>query len=275
MFLIGAFFFLAVQAISLLVGHSILSQYTISAAPVGSSIASFLVAFLFATGVLLVLLKFFKGGMLFKLMISFIVLVGAETVFGVFLPEVVALLIAIEFILIRYLVPNIFVQNTVLVIAIAGIGATLGVMLPTIAVIVILIVLSIYDFIAVYKTKHMVTMFKGMMNRGVSLALVIPDTPPDITAHVSDARPPKPGEKRSFMMLGTGDVAFPAIFAVSALRTSMMASLAVVVGALVGLLIVHLILMRKKHGAIPALPPIAICSILSFILLEVITRWIL
>ena len=66
-------------------------------------------------------------------------------------------------------------------------------------------------------------------------------------------------------MIGTGDIAFPIIFAVSALSLGIVHSIAVIFGAFVGLFFIHLILSQKGSGAIPALPPIVFASLVAFI----------
>jgi presenilin-like A22 family membrane protease len=152
-------------------------------------------------------------------------------------------------------------------LAIAGIGARIGLILPVDAVIIILIVLSIYDYIAVYKTKHMVKMFKNLISRNVPLSLIVPTKLEGMKAKVDDASPGKDKKgKRKFMMLGTGDIAFPVIFAVAAARHSLFSGIAVIFGAFFGIIAVYSILINSKKGAIPALPPIAACTIIAFIL---------
>jgi len=131
-------------------------------------------------------------------------------------------------------------------------------MLPIAAVLVILLVLSVYDIIAVYGTKHMVRMFKGFFKRGLMLSIIVPMRISDIGKSVKV----KPGRGR-FLILGTGDIAFPVIFSVSALNFGLRSSFAVIAGSLVGLLAIHFILSRRRRP-IPALPPIALFSVLGF-----------
>ena len=193
---------------------------------------------------------------------AFLIFVGTETVFLTFVPEEAALLMAIELVLLRFLWPNVLSQNITLMLAVAGISASLGLFFSIQAILVILAVLSVYDVIAVYKTQHMITLFKGLLEKGVPFSLIVPDKASDIHVNVKDAQP---GTGR-FLLLGTGDIAFPIIFGVAALRFGIASAVSVIIGAFVGLFFIHVILMKKRIGAIPALPPIVFFSLVGFII---------
>jgi len=82
-------------------------------------------------------------------------------------------------------------------------------------------------------------------------------------SHAVKTKISKVPDKRKFVMLGTGDLVFPIILAVSVFgEFSLLHSLFVVVGSLVGILIVHLLLTQKKIQALPALPPITFGALL-------------
>ncbi len=253
--------FLAVQALGLYVGYKIFLAKEVVALAAGSSIITFLASFAISTVALIAVIKYFKPRGMFKILFAFLIFVGAETVFGVFVPfGYLSIALAAVLVVLRFYHPTILTQNLALMIAIAGISASLGLLFPLPAVLVILAVLSVYDVIAVYRTKHMLTLFKGLLDSGTPFAIIVPDKDSSIHEQVSSA---KPGTGK-FLMLGTGDLAFPIIFAVSALPLGIMSSLAILVGALVGMFTVHVILTQKKTGAIPALPPIIFTSLVAF-----------
>ena len=158
-------------------------------------------------------------------------------------------------------------HNAAIVLAVSGIGATLGLILPVIAIIILLLVLSVYDFIAVFKTKHMVKMFSSLMKKGTPLAVIIPEKFGDVGSSVHTAITTKISrapDKRKFVMLGTGDLVFPIILAVSVFgEFSLLHSLFVVAGSLIGIVIIHLLLTSKKFKALPALPPITAGSLIG------------
>ncbi len=256
-----AFLFLTVQILGLYVGYNLFASKIIIPLEVQGSIVTFLIAFTVSTTLLLVMLRYFKRSpFVLKALFAFLVFVGAETVFSTFIPEIFALALAIALIAARFYYPTVLTQNLAIIISIAGISATLGMLFPVAAVLVILAILSVYDFIAVYKTKHMLTLFKGLMESGVPFSIVVPDSAEGANAQLSTAQP----GKGKFLMLGTGDLAFPIIFAVSALSFGLYYSISILAGAFVALFAIHVILARKKTGAIPALPPIAFFSALAF-----------
>jgi len=241
------------------------------AAPVSESIFGFLIAFLIATGFLIVLIKFVKGGWLFKIMLASLIFLGSEMVFSTFLPQWIGITLALIVVGLRFLWPTIVFQNFSMTMAVAGIGASIGLLLPVEAVIVILVLLSIYDYIAVFKTGHMVKLFKSLFSRHVPLSLVVPGNLKDFKLNVDDAFiGPGQGSVRRYMMLGTGDIAFPIIFAVSATRQSLFAGVSVLFGAFFGIVAVYLILLKCKKGAIPALPRIAACTLAAFFLSKLV-----
>ncbi len=262
LFLNESFLFLLTQAIGLYTGYWLFIHKAVEQGEAASSVVTFLISFTIATIGMILLLKYFKTKVLFKLLLAFLIFVGAQTVFIVFLPEEVAILLAVELVLLRFVWPNVFSQNVALVIAVAGISATLGLFFPIYAVLVILAVLSIYDVIAVYRTQHMLTLFKGLLEKGVPFSIIVPDKARDVSVNVKEAQP----GTGQFLLLGTGDIAFPIIFAVSAFEFGLLSALSVVVGAFVGLFFIHIILMQKRVGAIPALPPIVFFSLVGFII---------
>jgi|ETN01SMinimDraft_4_1059930.scaffolds.fasta_scaffold03169_4 presenilin-like A22 family membrane protease len=268
MFAIGAGMFMLAQIIGILVGFLNLKLPVFAETmEVSASVGSFLIAFLIATVILISLIKFVKGKWLFKIMLAAMMFIGTEMVLTTFIPQIFGITFAIALVILRFVHPTVFLQNAVMTLAIAGIGARIGLILPVDAVIIILIVLSIYDYIAVYKTKHMVKMFKNLISRNVPLSLIVPTKLEGMKAKVDDASPGKDKKgKRKFMMLGTGDIAFPVIFAVAAARHSLFSGIAVIFGAFFGIIAVYSILINSKKGAIPALPPIAACTIIAFIL---------
>jgi presenilin-like A22 family membrane protease len=275
MFAIGSGLFMIAQVIGILTGFLNLKLPEFSETlAVTSSVSGFIIAFVIATVALILLLKFVKGNLIFKIMLALLIFLGSEMVLSTFLPGWLGISLALVIVVLRFVYPNIFVQNFSMTLAIAGIGASIGLMVPVGAVILILIILSIYDYIAVYKTGHMVKLFKGLIDRAVPLSLIIPDKMKGFKENVNNAVPGKDNKgERKFMMLGTGDIAFPIIFAVSAVRHSVFSGVAVLFGAFFGITLIYSILLNSKKGAIPALPPIAACTITAFIL-SLIVEWL-
>ena len=162
--------------------------------------------------------------------------------------------------------PSILVQDLCLILGIAGMGSILGLSLAPQIVVLLLVIFSIYDFIAVYKTKHMVKMAKEMIESKAILALVVPQNILGLRESLEEI---KPGGK--FLILGGGDIVFPLLLCVSLIPFGILNSLIVAIFALMGLLVGFLFFfLQKVRQPIPALPPIAFFSIFGFLITKLI-----
>lgn len=254
--------FLAIQALGLFVGVKLFSIPEVRAQaeehPV--SLPYFFISFGIATILIFLAIKFFKRGTFFRFFIGFLIFFGCMIIFGAFFGDIPALILTIACIYFYYRHPKVITQNIAIGLAISGTGVMLGLAIQIWQVLILLAVLSVYDIIAVWKTKHMIKLFKGLAERGVIMALIIPSKIANVFA---DLRQVRPGEE--FLLLGTGDIVFPIIFAVSALKYSIWSSVAIILGALLGLSFIHFFFIaRKERKPVPALPPIAIGSALGF-----------
>lgn len=192
-----------------------------------------------------------------KIFFAFVLFAGILPIFDLFLPAYASLGLTLGIIALRFLRPSIISHNLAIAISIAGVSAYLALTLNVLTVILILAGLSIYDLIAVFKTKHMIKLAKSMMRGGVPLSIVAP-------------RALKVEEKEDKVyevsQLGTGDVALPLVFSITVLvEYGMVSALIVSLSALAGLLIAFLWISKLKKP-IPALPPISILSLIGFIL---------
>lgn len=129
------------------------------------------------------------------------------------------------------------IHNLLVVGGLAGIGGMLGLTLFPRDVIILLIILAIYDVIAVYKTKHMVEMAKEMIKKRVILGIIVPEKIMGFRASMIDVehdkiparRIFKPGEKVKFMILGGGDLALPLLLIVSVAHRNILHSIIVLI----------------------------------------------
>jgi len=231
----------------------------------GFSIWWFLGSFAVAVVIILLVIKFVKAKLPYKVLISMMIFIGSIYVLNAFVDIIPSAVIAAGLIGLYWSARNIAVHNLVIVIAIAGVSVYLGLLLPAMAVLVLLAVLSVYDVIAVFKTKHMITMFKHMAERGAMFSLIIPHGSMTSKGKVKDIKLGKSSKDRGAVIIGTGDAAFPTILAVSAATYGVGVSICVGIGALVGLVAVHFILMKTQRP-LPALPPIALGSAAGFLI---------
>jgi presenilin-like A22 family membrane protease len=206
-------------------------------------------------------------GKIYKILFISVSFFSSLIFFESFLSEPIPLILV--FLLIFWWIkkPIVLNQNLSIIFSLAGIGASLGLSLKPEAMILILIILSIYDFIAVYKTKHMVKMAKDMIEAGTILGLVFPF---ESSGFLKSTKEIKPGEGK-FLILGGGDVALPLIFSVSLLKFGILKSFIVALFSLLGLFVNFLFfLTQKERKAIPALPLIALFSIIGYFIVSIL-----
>ncbi|MBI2634957.1 MAG: hypothetical protein HYW79_00175 [Parcubacteria group bacterium] len=222
----------------------------------------FILAFGIGTAIVLGLIRISHGGLFLRIFFLFALFAGVFITFGAFTSQTFAFILSLILIFSYVLWPYVWLHDLVLILTLSGIAALIGASLNPWTVALLLIVMSIYDYVAVYKTKHMVKMAKAMIAGRAIFAMVFPEKVEDFTEHIDRAHP---GE--GFMMLGTGDFVFPIVMAASAFALSPLAPWLVLGFSLLGLLIMHLIFFSQKiRRPMPALPPLAAFSIIGFII---------
>lgn len=222
----------------------------------------FLLAFGIGTAIVLGLIRIMHGGFFLRLFFLFAIFSGTFITLNIFIAAGWAFIFSLFLIFLYIIWPYVWLHNLVLVLTLPGIAALLGVSLNPWTVVLILIIMSVYDYVAVYKTRHMVRMAKAVISGRAIFAMIFPEHWQGFKSRLSEVHP---GE--GFMMLGTGDFVFPLIMAVSAYVASPASAWLVFAFALLGLLLMHLIFVSQKvRRPMPALPPLAAFAILGFII---------
>jgi len=230
----------------------------------------FIVYFILATLSIFLLTRLIKfrkqKTIVFKLLFISTVFMGGVLMLSVWILDFFALIL-MGFLIFWWIKwPSVFIQDLLMILGIVGAGSVLGLNFAPEVVAGLLVVFSIYDIIAVYKTKHMVEIAKEMIKSHAVLGLVIP---PDIVSFSSNLKEITLGGR--FMVLGAGDVVFPLLFSASLVPYGVLKSLIVALFSLIGLFAGFLFFIsQKQRKAIPALPPIALFSIIGFLLVKLI-----
>jgi presenilin-like A22 family membrane protease len=136
-------------------------------------------------------------------------------------------------------------KNAAAIFATAGVGVVFGISLGIVPLIFFLIFLSIYDYISVFATKHMVELADFVVEKDLAFTVTAKELPV------------RPGAKEKRIDLGTGDLIAPIMLEVSALSFSVAAAGLVFLGAMVAMSI-FLALVWKRRTVLPALPPIVL-----------------
>lgn len=231
-----------------------------SIAPAPPSVLGILLYVFLGTVVLLVLSRVFKKHKqgIFHFLFGAALLGGMEIFFlSIFGSTLVAFIISFTLTLYRLLKPNVLLHNFTVIFASSGAAAMLGIGLNVFNVVVLLAIISLYDVIAVYKTKHMIFLAKEMISAQTMFGFIIPE---NMYAWKTLLKEALPGQ--GFLFLGGGDIVFPALLAVSAFQISPVASWLVIFGSSVGLYAnTYLFINQEKPKAIPALPLIALGAV--------------
>ena len=214
----------------------------------------FFIYILLGAGILLLLMKFYKGDLIYRLIEFVIVSTGSSIVFysilrlGLGYGESMGLgiFLGLIFGVLKFFKQSL--KNTAAICATAGIGVVFGISLGVLSILILLVLLSIYDYIAVFRTKHMVKMADFITKRELAFTITSKRVIPEI-------------KKERRIDLGSGDLIGPLMLEVALIPYSIVASLFVFLGATIALGAL-LALMWKQKIVLPALPPIAFGSIL-------------
>lgn len=245
----------------------------------------FIAYILFGAVMIVLVARFYKGMMFFRLLEFFVIASASAVVFFT-----IALYMGVEF-LFAFLLGGaagfslaalkfiwVDVKNAAAIISSAGVGAlfgfslstTFGVPLGFLSVVVFIILLSIYDYIAVFKTKHMIEMARELSTRQLSFAVTAKNVPARKLHEPREEyvdRAMKEGER---LDLGTGDLSVPLMISVAAFTlgpNGMLYSFAVAVGSTIALFML-LRFVSKQRVFLPALPPICLGGMLALFVVK-------
>lgn len=257
--------FLVTQVLALHVGSQLIAQ-DVKATVVNDNPEDVvnsvgLIAYILGfTGVLLVLIKFLKDKFVYYLMkiIESLAIFGTSLiVFASFVDSIFVVFLSVFLVLARVVFSkNIWLRNFAGMLAVVGAGALIGVSLGVIPVIVFMVLLAVYDYIAVFKTKHMVTLAKSITKKNLAFTYAMPT-------------------KEHTFELGTGDLVIPITFSVSLLAAysryafpyNFIPSILIIGAALGGLLATIAFSSRNVGKALPALPPQTVLMVAAYIVI--------
>ena len=174
----------------------------------------------------------------------------------------IALAAAAASVLALYKHPEWYVIDAVGLVVAAGSAAVFGISLGIIPTVVLLVGLAVYDAIAVYRTKHMLSLADTVIELRLPVLLVIPKVAgyrfrADSTK-MKEAKPETKGEREA-MFMGLGDLVMPTILVVSALTFGdaawgILPSLGAAIGTLVGFgVLMGYVLKGRPQAGLPLL----------------------
>lgn len=252
--------FVVVQAAALLLVPVFPSDYRAfedANDPVNPLLYFFLI--IVVTVIVLLLVKYGRGGLLraifFGAIAVTLTLVFTPIFFALYPDVLVDLLLAIALtaVLIGLMIlrPEWYTIDAVALIAGIGVTAVLGISLGLLPAIILLVMLAVYDAVAVYWTKHMVSLAGGVASLKLPVVFVVPKSRDFSMAQLKKEDVTSENKEREAMFMGVGDAVIPGILVVSAYSFLPQAAggiaganLIVAVGALIGGLLGYALLMR-------------------------------
>ena len=186
--------------------------------------------------------------------------------FSAFLPLetnfILTVILSIGLTVVLYKFPEWYVIDVVGIIIGAGAASIFGISLAVGPTLILLILLAVYDYIAVYRTKHMVALAEGVMDLRLPILLVIP-------RHMRYSFLTEKFDKkeREAFFMGLGDVVMPTILVTSAnffVRTTAytlpligavnIPAIGAIIGTFVGFwVLMGLVLRGKPQAGLPFL----------------------
>jgi presenilin-like A22 family membrane protease len=167
-----------------------------------------------------------------------------------------------------YRYPEWYVIDSLGILLAAGVASIFGISLAILPVLILLLLLAAYDAIAVYRTKHMITLAEGVLSQRAPILFVVPRRRgySFIKEGVAIEE-----EERGAFIIGMGDLIMPSILVVSAqvfLKSGGALFTAPVLGAMAGSLAGLLFLLRAVGKGKPqaGLPPLNAGTIAGFLL---------
>ncbi|MCD4771119.1 hypothetical protein K8R30_01750 [archaeon] len=236
------------------------------------SFSSIILAFVLAFALIFLLMKY-KWKMIIRLWFFFVITLALAISLNAFLKysiltnvSMIAIAIAVPLSFLKIFKPNVYLHNTTELLIYPGIAAVFVPILTPFSIIALLILISIYDAWAVWKSGIMQKMAKFQMEEvKIFGGFLVPSASDKVKKQIKKIRTkyknkkiPKSIKNKKFKVslaiLGGGDVIFPIITAGVFMRAyfSIVPALFIIAGAFLGLLAIFL--SSKKEKAYPAMP---------------------
>lgn len=180
----------------------------------------------------------------------------AFVLFDAFLGAVPAAAATLLFAVSRFRTDDMLLRNALDTVPFAGAGALFGAVLGVQAVLVFAALLAVYDYVAVNKLGHMVTLAKAGAESNTLMGFQYPKAGVEDAADNVELSAERSGETVRVGMLGGGDVIVPIVIAVSLIPLfGTGAAVSVVAGSAAALfLFLTVIQSRETEQFYPAIP---------------------
>lgn len=183
------------------------------------------VAILIGTALIFLIIKFRKP-IILRVWFFLVIWLCLAFAFYAFIPHPFIVLLALMLAVWKIFRPNILVHNFTELFIYGGLAAIFVDIINVFAAFMLLALISVYDAIAVWKTKHMVALARFQTDSKVFAGLFIPYDLKGAKSQIKLRHAPKTSKKKvkthKVAVLGGGDVGFPLIFAGVVMKEAML-----------------------------------------------------
>ena len=248
------------------------------------SLASISISLIIAIIIFFLLMKI-RARSLIKLWFTMVVLLTMSVALNALLNQIfpgtllrldkIAIILAIPLTFYKIFKRNILVHNATELLIYPGLAAVFVPLMEIWSIIVLLLIISVYDMWAVWKSKFMIKLAKFQMQKiKVFTGFFVPYLNKKEALKLKKARKIKTARSRvanlkkikvAVAILGGGDVAFPLIFAGVVYRAAgLIPALIIIAGSTLSLLI--LFMFSKKGKFYPAMPFITAGCLVAYLI---------
>lgn len=240
-----------------------------------------IVSVLIGTGLLLLLIRIGRIG-LWKIMYFLAVFLTISIALGVLIEPLAALIIALVLASIKVFRQDVFIHNVTEVLVYSGLAILFVPLFELAWIMLLLVVISIYDMFAVWKSGHMVKIARSLTDTKIFAGFSISYRSRQ-KGNVKQVRKAEKdvegGGEISQAILGGGDVAFPLMFAGVVMESMIsMSQVAkeiaflkvMVIPLVVTVMLVGLFVLGKRGKFYPAMPFLTIGCFLGLGILSIL-----
>jgi len=213
-----------------------------------TSFASIFFAVLIATAFAIALIKF-NAARLWKFWFFMSVWFALIISFSVFFNQLIALITALIITIFKVFKHNIIIHNLSELFIYGGLAAIFAQSLSIFSVSILLILISVYDMIAVWQTKHMIKLAKFQTKLNLFAGFLLPY---------------KEKKQVKTAILGGGDIGFPLLFASVIFKS--IGFKALIIPLTTSLLLFGLFWYGDKNKFYPAMPFLSVGCFLGYFL---------
>ena len=234
-----------------------------------TSSAAYILAAVIIGTVLILLLAKFKKPVWWKVWFFLAVIFALGIAFSAFINPLLALGIALILAYFKVFKPNFIIHNLTELFVYGGIAVIFVPVMNLTAAFILLLVISIYDAYAVWKSKHMIKLAKFQSKSKVFAGFLIPYKP----AKLSSEKMVKESKLKT-AILGGGDVAFPLLFAGVVLQDLLLNNSiniaflkTLIIPFCVSIALLVLLIKAEKNKFYPAMPFLSIGCLVGWLII--------